>query len=143
MKKLIFILGLTIFTLFSCSSGNDDNVSPENDNSLLFRTWYLVGVENENGNSVDIRVCENNGHRDYVEFISPNIANFYYVGSSSGNNCSDDYGFEPDTFIKIENEISLYDSGGSLYDIWTITRLNGLSLEVTTNNGFKREYSVN
>ena len=142
MRKLIFILGLTFFTLFSCSSGNDDNVSPGDDNSLLIRTWYLVGVEDENGNNVDIVVCENNGHRDYFEFISPNIANFYYIASSSGNNCSDEYAFEPSTFIKNENEISLY-INDNLYDIWTITKLNGLSLEFTNNYGFKFEYSVN
>jgi hypothetical protein len=142
MKNLLFIFSLCFLMLFSCSSGNDDNVSLEDENSLLMRAWYLVGVEDENGNSLDIIECENNGHRDYVEFISPNIANFYYVSSSSGNNCSDEYVIEPYTFIKNENEISLYYLD-NLNDIWTITKLNGLSLEVTTNYGLKREYSAN
>lgn len=141
MKKQLFILTLSFLALLSCSSGDDEQSSS---NELLMKTWNLVRDEDERG-SFQI-VCANNGHRDYVEFISPNIANFYYVYRSTYINgnwiCSDEYASEPHTFIKSENEISLY-FYGNLVDIWTITKLNGLSLEITTNNGFKKEYSVN
>jgi len=138
MKKL-FILSLSFLVLLSCSSGDDEQSSS---NELLMKTWYLVWYEKEYNGSISYPVCDNNGHRDYIEFISPNIANCYYVKSSSGNICSDEYAFEPHTFIKSGNEISFY-YYGNLDRTWTITELTDNSLKITNHSGFKREYSKN
>lgn len=140
MKKSLYLL-LTIL-IFACSSGSDNDVLAEDDNSLLIGTWYLVGLKLQGQTQDSVQVCDNNGHREYVEFISPNIANFYYIESASGNNCSDEYILEQMTFTKSENEISIY-FYDNLVDIWTITKLNGLSLEATTNYGDELKYSVN
>jgi len=139
MKKQLFILSLSFLMLLSCSSGDNEQSS---NNELLMKTWYLVWYESESNGSIRYPVCNNNGNRDYIEFTSPNIANFYHVSSSSGNICSDEYVFEPHTFTKNGNEISLY-FNGNLDKTWTITELTETTLKITNHSGFKQQYSKN
>jgi hypothetical protein len=64
MKKLIYLLGITLLILQSCSSGDSNSANNNNNvNTLLFRKWYLLSSTFEGKTHVH-RVCPNNGHRD-------------------------------------------------------------------------------
>ncbi len=105
MKKLIYLLSVTFLILQSCSSGDSNSANNNNNvNTLLFRKWHLLSSTFE-GKTYVHKVCPNNGHRDYLEFKSPDIANYYYVASSSNNICSDEYALEPYNYTKNNNLI--------------------------------------
>ena len=125
MKKIILILSFTLIALSSCSS---DSSSSNEDNSLLFRRWYYVS-HTQNGTTFYPITCSN-GHRDYVDFISPNIAKFYYVdGTFGGNDCSDNYAMEPYTFTKNGNILNMTYSKGNDPSVITISELTATSLK--------------
>ena len=105
--------------MISCSS-SDSNSSANQDNSLLYRKWYFVS-STSNSTTYNGQTCTNNGHRDYLDFISPNTANFYYIQSGYANICSDDYALEPYTFTKKGNIINFTYASPSVYDPFTIT----------------------
>jgi hypothetical protein len=96
MKKIVYLLSITFLMLQACSSG--DNSSE--DNSLLLRKWYLVSYTYQ-GNTYNSTPCSN-GNRDYLEFINPNIANYYHVRST--NDCS--FAKEEYTWTKNGNVIN-------------------------------------
>lgn len=139
MKKIIYILSITFLVLQSCSSGSLDN-NNSNENDLLYRKWYFVS-RTYNNNTTTYHPC-NNGHRDYVEFSSPNSANFYYVASSSGNECSDDYALEPFTFTKNGNTLKMSYGGIINYSTISISELSVTDLKYveTDSDGFSVYY---
>lgn len=130
MKKIIALFSITILILQSCSSGNNnsDDTTSNEFNSLLFRRWYSVS-RTVNGTTYYPPTCSNNGHRDHVDFISPNIANFYYINSSSGGNCSNEYALEPYTFTKNGNTLQMTYSNGIDPSTITISELTATTLK--------------
>lgn len=118
MKKIIYIISITFILLQSCTTGNSNgNIS---DNSLLLKKWYLVSYSYK-GNTYNQIPCSN-GNRDYLEFINPNIANYYHVKST--NDCS--YALEANTWTKNGNIIQLKYYGN--VSACTITELTATSL---------------
>ena len=149
MKKLICLFSITFLILQSCSSDSSNNSNTNNnDSSLLTKRWYFVS-ETYQGTTHYPVVCTNNGHRDYVDFLTSNIANFNYVSSSSGNNCSDQYILEKFNWIKNGNTITLKFFGTNVTsETLVITELTSTSLkftatDATTNNSALRVYSSN
>ncbi len=130
MKKIIFLFSFTFLILQSCSSGdnNSDETTANEFNSLLFRRWYFVS-RTTNGSTYYPTICANNGHRDHVDFIFPNIANFYYITSSSGGNCSNEYALEPYTFTKNGNTLQMTYSNGFDPSTITISELTATTLK--------------
>jgi hypothetical protein len=63
-----------------------------------------------------------NGLRDYLEFISPNIANYYYV-----SNCN--YVIEPYTFTKNGNTLNMTYSNGNDPSVITISELTATTFK--------------
>lgn len=148
MKKIIYLLSIIFFTLLSCTSGNSSSETNTDNNTLLIRRWYFVS-ETYQGTTHYPVVCNNNGHRDYVDFLSSNVANFNYVASSSGNNCSDQYILEKFNWIKNGNSINLKFFGTNVTsENLVITELTSTTLKFTatdptTNNSAVRVYSSN
>lgn len=148
MKKIIYLLSVIFFTLLSCTSGNSSSETNTDNNTLLIRRWYFVS-ETYQGTTHYPVVCNNNGHRDYVDFLSSNVANFNYVASSSGNNCSDQYILEKFNWIKNGNSINLKFFGTNVTsENLVITELTSTTLKFTatdptTNNSAVRVYSSN
>ena len=121
MKKIFYLLSIIFIALSSCSS---DSSSSNEDNSLLFRKWYAVS-HTENGTTFYPPTCAN-GLRDYVEFISPNIANFYYIRSCS---LYDGYAMEPYTFTKNGDVLNMTYTNGDDPSVITISELTATSLK--------------
>lgn len=149
MKKIFTLLSITFLILQSCSSDSSNNSNTiNNDNSLLTRRWYFVS-ETYQGTTHYPIVCANNGHRDYVDFLTSNVANFNYVASSSGNNCSDQYVLEKFNWIKNGNTVTLKFFGTNVTsETLVITELTSTTLkftatDATTNNSAVRVYSSN
>ena len=124
MKKLLYLLSIIFLLLQSCSSSSE---SSNNNNSLLLNRWYFVSGTDDNGTTVYPINCDN-GHRDYVDFLLPNIANFYHVESSTGNNCSDQYVLETFNWIKNGNTLN-FSYNGSNVSTCVITELTNTSLK--------------
>lgn len=146
MKRFFYLLSITFLTLQSCSSGGSSDSSINN--SLLIRKWYFVSETYQGTTNYPV-VCNNNGHRDYVDFLSSNVADFNYVASSSGNNCSDQYILEKFNWIKNGNTITLKFYGTNVTsETLVITELTSTTLkftatDATTNNSAVRIYSSN
>lgn len=132
MKKSLFLIIISL-ALFSCSPSSNKSDSTV-DNSLLFRKWFCVS-ESNNGKTHFYPICPNNGHRDYLEFISPNIVNYYYVDSSSYSICSDVYATASYTFTKTGN-IIIEKANGNQIEKLEILELTSTSLKfIETSNG--------
>jgi hypothetical protein len=84
LKNLLFIITVSFLTLFSCSSGSDDNKNTE-DNSLLLRKWY--NLEDISGLAQD---CGKPA--EYFEFSEPNIHEHVVIGNDGCNYILTDYG---------------------------------------------------
>ena len=76
MKKTILLFAFVTYTLFSCSSSDDNNSSI--DTTQLVGTWFLESAKLDG---------EEVGSSDKVQFSSTNRAYFTYFGY--GNNGSD------------------------------------------------------
>jgi hypothetical protein len=132
--------------LQSCSSGDNSSNTNNDNSSLLVRRWYKVS-ETYQGTTTYPIICSNNGHRDYIDFLTPNIANFYYVASSSGNNCSDQYALEQLNWIKNGNTINLTFNGTNVLastcviSELTATTLKFVETDATTNESSLLVYS--
>lgn len=138
MKKILYLLSISFLILQSCSSSSDNS---NQDNSSLYKRWYVVSTT-INGSTTYPTVCSNNGHRDYVDFISPNIANFYFVASSTDNICSDDYGGFQSTFTKNGNIIQFYINGNLDFTL-TILQLTATSLKLgSTDSSGGTRYTI-
>jgi hypothetical protein len=148
MKKIFYIFSITFIILQSCSSGDNSSETNNDNNSLLERRWYKVSETYQGITNYPV-VCNNNGHRDYVDFLSSNIADFNYVASSTGNNCSDQYSLEKFNWIKNGNTINLKFFGTNVTsETLVITELTSTTLKftatnATTNNSAVRVYSSN
>jgi hypothetical protein len=123
MKKIILILSFSLLAFSSCSSDSNSN----EDNSLLFKRWYYVS-HTQNGTTFYPLTCTN-GQRDYIDIISPNIANFYYIESSNGSNCSGNYAMEPYTFTQNGSVLNMTYSNGNDPSVITISELTDTSLK--------------
>jgi hypothetical protein len=146
MKKTFLLLSIITLTLQSCSSGENSSETINDNSSLLVRRWYHVSSTYQGTTNYSI-ICSNNGHRDYVDFLSPNIAKFYYVESSIGNNCSDQYVLEQMNWIKNGNTINLTFSGTNVLastcviSELTATTLKFVETDATTNQSSLLVYS--
>lgn len=148
MKKIIYLLTITFLLIQSCSSSENSSETNNDNTSLLIKRWYFVS-ETYQGQTHYPIVC-NNRHRDYVDFLSSNVADFNYVASSSGTNCSDQYVLEKYNWIKNGNTISLkvYGTNVTSSETLTITELTATSLKFTatdaiTHNSAIRVYTSN
>ena len=115
MKKLIYLFSIAFLILQSCSpdsSKNSENV----DNTLLLRKWYSVS-QTSGGKTYIHKACSN-GNRDYFEFITPNIANFYHWNNTT--DCS--YVKESFTWTRTGDIIKL-NFGGNISTL-TISELS-------------------
>ena len=123
MKKIFLILSFSLLAISSCSSDSNSN----EDNSLLFKRWYYVS-HTQNGTTFYPLTCTN-GQRDYIDIISPNIANFYYISGSNGSNCSGNYAMEPYTFTQNGSVLNMTYSNGNDPSVITISELTATSLK--------------
>lgn len=142
MKKIIYLLSITFILLQSCSSGG--SLDNSNNNSLLIRRWYFVSSTYQ-GTTHYATICNNNGHRDYIDFIEPNIANFYHVASSIANSCSDDYALVSYNWVKNGNimNFTYYGTNASTCVIseLTATTLKYVETDVVTHESELFVYS--
>lgn len=140
MKKTIYYLLSLIALIVQACSSSDNNSNQ--DNSLLFRRWYAVSSTMD-GTTYYSPVCVNNGNRDHLDIISPNVAKFYYVASSSGNglNCSDNYAVESFTFTKNGNTLIMTFGNGETSTI-TISELTVTTLKYVETNSDGSSYHV-
>lgn len=122
MKKLIYLISVTLLLLQSCSSG--DSSSSSNNNSLLLKKWYWVSQTRVGQQPYYLTPCSN-GNIDYFEFISPNVANFYHVAGST--DCR--YILEPYTWTKNGNVLTLKIFGST--EIATISELTATRMVYT------------
>lgn len=123
--KFLSLLSILFIIFQSCSSGNSsDKLDNPDNNSLLLRKWYWVSQTRVGQQAYFLTSCSN-GNKDYFEFSSPNIANFYHVTSS--NDCN--YILEPYTWTKNGNIITLKIFGDT--EIATISELTATRLVYT------------
>jgi hypothetical protein len=139
MKKITYLFCITFIVLQSCSSGGSSDNS--NNDSLLLRRWYFVSTTFQ-GTTYYPTVCNNNGHRDYVDFLSSNIANFYHVDSSTGNNCSDQYALETYHWVKNGNIIN-FTYFGNNSSTCVISELTATTLKYVETDAVTHGSSLN
>lgn len=139
MKKISFSLLLALLSLQSCSGDNRSEANND-DTSLLIRRWYYVSSTYQ-GRTSYAKVCTNNGHRDYVDFLSPNTANFYYIASASNNICSDQYVLEPYKWVKSGNTVNLTYNGVNVSSL-VISELSATTLKYVETDAVTHESSL-
>jgi hypothetical protein len=138
MKKTIYyLLSLLALIVQACSSSDNNS---NQDNSLLYRKWYAVSSTMD-GTTYYPPVCVNNGHRDHLDILTSNVANFYYVDNSNGMNCSDNYAVESFTFTRNGNTLNMTFGNGYTSTI-TISELTVTTLKFVETNSEGSSYRV-
>lgn len=135
MKNLFLVLALSFLTVFSCSSGSDDNNTVE-DNALLLRQWYLVS-SNFGSGTVQAPECSN-GNVSYIEFTAPNIHKSYTWDND--DNC--DYFLEASGSWSREGVLITIEYDQPYPDeVYTINELTATTLSFVTSDGDYFVYS--
>jgi hypothetical protein len=140
MKKLLRFILMTLLILQSCSGDNRSETNND-DTSLLIRRWYFVSSTSQ-GKTNYAETCPNNGNRDYLDFLSSNTANFYYIKSKTNNICSDEFALESYRWTKSGKIIKLSFINGVEVSSMVISELSATTLKFVETNSISGESAL-